>query len=59
MDVPPVPAVPISMDNIQMESPADMNRLPQQVLLNIPPRRRGTSGYVDLSISVNHDLDNI
>lgn len=43
MDVPPSSEMNILMDNVQMEAPGDMNRLPQRVLLNLPPGRRGGS----------------
>jgi hypothetical protein len=47
MDVPPSSEMTIQMDNIQMERPGDMNRLPRRSLLNVPPARRGLSqGYV-------------
>jgi hypothetical protein len=43
MDVPASSETTIQMDNIRMERPGDMNRLPRRVLLNIPPARRGLS----------------
>lgn len=54
--------VPMKRIGFAMELPGDMNRLPEKMLLNVPPRRRdGSQGYVNTDDDILRELfgDNV